>query len=77
MFSLSMSMMSLAMPIGLMLAGAFAEVIGVHTWFLISGILIILIALLMMSMRAIRALDDPLPEESEVAAASVISEVAE
>ncbi|MDP3448891.1 MAG: MFS transporter [Eubacteriales bacterium] len=56
--SLSMSMMSLAMPIGLILAGAFAEVIGVHTWFLISGILVILISLLMMSLPAIRALDD-------------------
>ena len=53
-FSLSMSMMSLAMPIGLMLAGAFAEVIGVHTWFLISGLLVMLIALVMLSMPAIR-----------------------
>ena len=57
-FSLSMSMMSLAMPIGLMLAGAFAEVIGVHNWFLISGLLVILIALVMLSMPAIRSLDD-------------------
>lgn len=57
-FSLSMSMMSLAMPIGLMLAGAFAEVIGVHTWFLISGLLVMLIALVMLSMPAIRSLDD-------------------
>ncbi len=62
-FSLSMSLMSLAMPIGLMLAGAFAEVIGVHTWFLISGLLVIGIAFLMMSVPAIRALDDrPAPE---------------
>ncbi|HML69680.1 MAG TPA: MFS transporter [Clostridia bacterium] len=69
-FSLSMSMMSLAMPIGLMLAGAFAEVIGVHTWFLISGILVILIALLMMSMPAIRALDNkPVPEAAEAVSA--------
>ena len=68
-FSLSMSMMSLAMPVGLMLAGAFAEVIGVHNWFLISGILVILIALLMMSMPAIRSLDDkPAEAMAEVAA---------
>jgi DHA3 family macrolide efflux protein-like MFS transporter len=67
-FSLSMSMMSLAMPIGLMLAGAFAEVIGVHTWFLISGVLVIGISLLMMSMPAIRALDDKIPEEATAAA---------
>ncbi|MEA4871084.1 MAG: MFS transporter [Christensenella sp.] len=63
-FSLSMSMMSLAMPVGLMLAGAFAEVIGVHTWFLISGVLVMAISLLMMSMPAIRALDDKIPEEA-------------
>ena len=68
-FSLSMSMMSLAMPIGLMLSGAFAEVIGVHNWFLISGVLVILISLTMMSMPAIRALDDKLPEEAAPAAA--------
>jgi len=69
-FSLSMSMMSLAMPIGLILAGAFAEVIGVHTWFLISGVLVIAIALLMMSMPAIRALDDKIPEEATAPAAA-------
>ena len=70
-FSLSMSMMSLAMPIGLMLSGAFAEVIGVHNWFLISGVLVILISLTMMSMPAIRALDDKLPEEEESAPAEL------
>jgi len=64
-FSLSMSMMSLAMPIGLMLAGAFAEVIGVHTWFLISGLLIIVIALVMMAIPAIRALDDKPASETD------------
>ena len=77
-FSLSMSMMSLAMPIGLMLAGAFAEVIGVHNWFLISGILVILIALLMMSMPAIRALDNkPVPEADQAAQSAAVSDAAE
>lgn len=33
-----------AMPLGLLLAGSFAEVIGVATWFAISGILTILLA---------------------------------
>ena len=52
-----------------MLAGAFAEVIGVHNWFLISGVLVIAIALLMMSMPAIRSLDDkPAEALAEVAA---------
>ena len=77
-FSLSMSMMSLAMPVGLMLAGAFAEVIGVHNWFLISGILVILIALLMMSMPAIRALDNkPVPEADQAAQNAAVSDAAE
>lgn len=33
-----------AMPVGLLLAGGFAEVIGVSTWFAISGLLTILLA---------------------------------
>lgn len=64
-FSLSMSMMSLAMPVGLILAGAFAEVVGVHNWFLISGLLVMIISLVFMSLPAIRSLDDkPVPEAS-------------
>lgn len=63
-FSLSMSMMSLAMPIGLMLSGAFAEVIGVHTWFLISGVLVMGISVFMMSLPSIRSLDEK-PEEEQ------------
>ena len=44
-------------------------VIGVHNWFLISGVLVIAIALLMMSMPAIRSLDDkPAEAMAEVAA---------
>ena len=76
-FSLSMSMMSLAMPIGLMLSGAFAEVIGVHTWFLISGILVMGISLLMMSLPAIRSLDQkPLPEQEAAVEAAPVAEAA-
>ncbi|MCE5189945.1 MAG: MFS transporter [Eubacteriales bacterium] len=67
-FSLSMSMMSLAMPVGLMLSGAFAEVIGVHTWFLISGLLVMGISLLMMSLPSIRSLDEKPAAEKELAA---------
>jgi DHA3 family macrolide efflux protein-like MFS transporter len=72
--SLSMSMMTLAMPIGLILAGTFAEVVGVQTWFLISGILVVLIALLMMSMPAVRALDD---KRTPAVLASDVPETAE
>lgn len=39
-FSLSLSTMSLAMPLGLIAAGYFADMTGVETWFAISGIFI-------------------------------------
>ena len=45
-FSLTGSIMSLAMPIGLILSGFFADRIGVNYWFLISGVLITGIALI-------------------------------
>ena len=44
-FSLTGSIMSFAMPIGLILSGFFADRIGVNHWFLLSGILIICIAI--------------------------------
>lgn len=40
-FSLTGSIMSLAMPVGLILSGLFADRIGVNHWFFISGLLII------------------------------------
>lgn len=43
-FSLSLSTMSLAMPLGLIAAGCFADMTGVETWFAISGIFIVGIA---------------------------------
>ena len=39
-FSLSLSTVSLAMPLGLIAAGCFADMTGVETWFAISGIFI-------------------------------------
>ncbi|WMC91416.1 macrolide efflux MFS transporter Mef(A) [Kineothrix sp. MB12-C1] len=56
-FSLTGSVMSLAMPLGLILSGAFADTIGVNHWFLISGILIIGIAIICPMMTEIRKLD--------------------
>ena len=56
-FSLSISTMSLAMPLGLLFAGAFAENIGVHTWFFISGIGIVGIAILASLLPSITAID--------------------
>jgi DHA3 family macrolide efflux protein-like MFS transporter len=56
-FSLTGSIMSLAMPLGLILSGFFADRIGVNHWFLISGILIIGIAAVCPMMTEIRKLD--------------------
>jgi len=56
-FSLTGSIMSLAMPISLGLSGFFADQIGVSRWFLISGILILCIAFLCPAIPAIRKLD--------------------
>ena len=72
-----MSMMSVAMPVGLMLSGAFAEVIGVHNWFLISGVLVMAISVLMMSLPSIRSLDEKPVEEAALAQAAPAADPAE
>ena len=52
--SLSASLGMVAMPVGLMLAGTFADVMGVEKWFLISGILTLFVAVAFYSMPTIR-----------------------
>jgi DHA3 family macrolide efflux protein-like MFS transporter len=56
-FSLTGSIMSLAMPLGLILSGLFADKIGVNHWFMVSGMLIIGIAIVCPTMTEIRKLD--------------------
>jgi len=56
-FSLTGSITSLAMPLGSILSGAFADRIGVERWFLLSGILIICIASLCLLVPSVRKLD--------------------
>ncbi|AEY66179.1 macrolide efflux MFS transporter Mef(A) [Clostridium sp. BNL1100] len=56
-FSLTGSIMSLAMPVGLILSGFFADRIGVNNWFLLSGILIIGIAIICPLVGEVRKLD--------------------
>ena len=56
-FSLTGSIMSFAMPIGLILSGFFADRIGVNHWFLLSGILIIGIAIVCPMITEVRKLD--------------------
>ena len=57
-FSLTGSIMSLAMPIGLILSGFFADRIGVNHWFLLSGIMIMGIAGICPMVNDIRKLDE-------------------
>jgi DHA3 family macrolide efflux protein-like MFS transporter len=56
-FSLTGSIMSLAMPFGLILSGFFADRIGVNRWFLISGIIIVGVAIACPMVTEIRRLD--------------------
>ncbi|CUX24888.1 macrolide efflux MFS transporter Mef(A) [Clostridium sp. C105KSO13] len=56
-FSLTGSIMSLAMPAGLILSGGFADKIGVNRWFLISGVLIMGIAIVCPRVAEVRKLD--------------------
>lgn len=52
--SLFTSLSMIAMPIGLILSGTFAEVIGVERWFLISGILAVLLSLFCVMLPSLR-----------------------
>lgn len=56
-FSLTGSIISLAMPIGLIFSGFFADRVGVNHWFLMSGILIIGISIIYQLVPAVRKLD--------------------
>jgi len=56
-FSLTGSIMSLVIPLGLVGSGWLADSIGVPTWFLISGVLITGIAVLVPALKPIRQLD--------------------
>ena len=56
-FGLYGSIPSLAMPIGLAMSGAFADKIGVHRWFLLSGLLCLLLTAVMYLTPSIRTID--------------------
>jgi len=56
-FSLTGSIMSLSMPLGLTISGIFADGVGVQRWFLLSGIVIIGVSMLCVALPAIRDLD--------------------
>ncbi len=56
-FSLLGSVQGLAMPLGLILSGMFADGIGVSRWFLVSGMLLLSVAILAFLLPAMRKLD--------------------
>lgn len=56
-FSLTGSIVSVTMPVGLILSGLFAEIIGVSRWFFASGILIMAISVLCFISPSVRNLD--------------------
>ena len=56
-FSLLGSVMSFAMPLGLLCSGIFAEQIGVEKWFLLCGIGIIAVAVLVFILPVLRNVD--------------------
>lgn len=55
--SFIMSISLLASPLGLSIAGSVAEVVGINTWFLISGILLIILGIPTFLLQSIRELE--------------------
>ncbi|QOX62371.1 MFS transporter [Anoxybacterium hadale] len=56
-FALLTSVVSFSMPLGLLLSGAFADRIGVSIWFLLSGILILVLGIVTLLIPAYLTLD--------------------
>lgn len=57
-FSLLGSIMSLAMPLGLIISGLFAEQLGVNNWFFISGAAIVAIAAIAFFLPSVKELNN-------------------
>ena len=51
------SIASLAMPVGLLISGAFADIVGITKWFFITGTLIVILALICLAVPSIRTID--------------------
>lgn len=58
-FGLFGSIMSLAMPLGLITSGIFAELIGVNVWFFLSGIAVMGLVIISILLPVIRDQDNP------------------
>ncbi len=64
-FSLTGSLLSLVVPLGLVISGPLADRIGVPSWFLISGVLIACTSLLILVLKPIRQLDQLMESNAE------------
>lgn len=64
-FGLYGSICSLAMPVGLALSGIFADRVGTPKWFVISGALIVLLAVGMYALPSIREIDLDRADQTE------------
>jgi DHA3 family macrolide efflux protein-like MFS transporter len=53
-FGLHGSLMSFALLLGFIVTGVFADIVGVNTWFLISGLVIFLLAVSAFLMPSVR-----------------------
>lgn len=56
-FGLLGSIMSLAMPLGLIISGVFADKIGINYWFAMSGVAILVLALLTLVLPSMKRID--------------------
>ena len=56
-FGLYGSIASIAMPMGLVLSGAFADRLGIHNWFLLTGVICIILAIITYMVPPIRKID--------------------
>ena len=61
--SLSSGMMMIATPIGLVLSGIFAEIVGINVWFAVSGVLIVIVSLFCMIVPSVRRSDRSAPAD--------------
>ena len=55
-FSLTNSVSTFTMPIGLLLSGIFVDIIGINTFFVIAGVFTIILSIITISLPSLRKL---------------------
>ncbi len=64
-FAFSMSIMSFAMPVGLIFAGLFANRIGTNHWFFMTGVFVLTLAIVSMGLKSVNTLDESEQNDSK------------